>query len=187
MVNKKDEKLINNIEKEKIKNQNDFVTNEVTRSLEKKSEKYQEEIIKLQLKYQEEITKLNNRLNIEIEKHRKFSLEKIIIDFLLIIDNIERALNIAKEKKEEIFLEIFKKIKFVSFLLENILSEFKISKINEKNVLFNPDIHQAMSISYTDEIQYNHIVNIMQPGYILFDSRLLRPAMVIVSKGKKNS
>jgi molecular chaperone GrpE len=161
--------------------------NDLINSLEIKLKKSQEQLIELQLENHEEITKLNNRLNNEIEKSRKFSLEKIIIEFLLIIDNIERASSVIKEKKENFYLEIVKKINFILSLSDEILNEFNVLKINEKNVLFNPDIHQAMSVNYNDEVEKdNHILDVMQSGYVLHKSRLLRPAMVVVSKFKNN-
>ncbi|AYN24806.1 nucleotide exchange factor GrpE [Buchnera aphidicola] len=188
MKNKKDknEKTVNDFKKEEKKeNLEQIEKNNLITSLEVDLKEYQEQIINLQLKNHEETIKLNNRLNNEIEKFRKFSLEKLIIEFLPIIDNIERALNIIKEKREEFYLEIIKKLNFISSLLDEILTEFNISKINDNNVLFDPEIHQAMSIDYNDKIQDNHVVDIMQSGYILHESRLLRPAMVIVSKSKK--
>lgn len=172
-----------NMEQNSIKN---FVKDNFLSSLEIELKKIQEHIIILEADNNKEIIKLHNRLNTEIEKSRKFCLEKILIEFLPIIDNIERASSIIEEKKEDIYLEITNKIKFISSLLNEILSEFNISKINEKNVLFNPDIHQAMSILHTSNQQPNQVVDIMQSGYILNESRLLRPAMVIVSQSKGN-
>lgn len=193
MENKKEkhEKTINIFEKkeniEENIEENNIEENDLINSLEIKLKESQEQLIELQLENHEEITKLNNRLNNEIEKSRKFSLEKIIIEFLLIIDNVERASSVIKENKENFYLEIIKKINFILSLSDEILNEFNVLKINEKNVLFNPDIHQAMSVSYNNEIKKdNHVLDIMQSGYILHKSRLLRPAMVVVSKSKNN-
>ncbi|AWI49700.1 nucleotide exchange factor GrpE [Buchnera aphidicola] len=193
MKNKKEEKInnlkkeekINNLKKEE-KEKNDDVQNKIIDLLEIKLKKSQEKIINMQLKNHEEILKLNYRLNSDIEKSRKFSLEKVIIEFLPIIDNIERALSVIKDKKEAFYLEIINKMNFIFSLLEEILSEFNVSKINEKKISFDPEIHQAMSINYNDEIEDNHVVDVMQSGYMLHKARLLRPAMVIVSKRKNN-
>ncbi|QCI24894.1 nucleotide exchange factor GrpE [Buchnera aphidicola (Rhopalosiphum padi)] len=189
MENKKEkhEKTVNIFEKKENIEKNNIEENDLINSLEIKLKESQEQLIELQLENHEEITKLNNRLNNEIEKSRKFSLEKIIIEFLLIIDNVERASSVIKENKENFYLEIIKKINFILSLSDEILNEFNVLKINEKNVLFNPDIHQAMSVSYNNEIKKdNHVLDIMQSGYILHKSRLLRPAMVVVSTYKNN-
>ncbi|CAL4321985.1 nucleotide exchange factor GrpE [Buchnera aphidicola] len=155
-------------------------------SLEIELKKIQEKVMILEIENNNEIKKLHNRLNSEIEKSRKFCLEKILIEFLPIIDNVERALTIIKEKKENIYLDILNKIVFISSLFNEILSEFNISKIKKKNVLFNPEIHQAMSVLQTNDHKPNQVIDIMQSGYILNECRLLRPAMVVVSKNKDN-
>jgi len=180
-----EEKEKNSNIQEKIKQEENIIKDAFINSLEKKIKENEEKIVKLQLSNNEEIINLNKRLYKEIEKSKKFALEKLIIEFLPVIDNIERALNAIKEKKEKYYLEIIEKINFIFSLLQEVLNEFNVSKINQKNILFNPDIHQAMSIHYTNEIQDNYIFNIMQSGYILHKTRLLRPAMVIVSKNKK--
>ncbi|EIH8434117.1 nucleotide exchange factor GrpE, partial [Escherichia coli] len=51
------------------------------------------------------------------------------------------------------------------------------------NVPFNPEVHQAMSMMESADHQPNHVMMVMQKGYTL-NGRLLRPAMVAVSKAK---
>jgi molecular chaperone GrpE len=53
--------------------------------------------------------------------------------------------------------------------------------VNPENESFNPDFHQAMSIQERDDVAPNTVVTVVQKGYLLHD-RLIRPAMVIVSK-----
>lgn len=150
----------------------------------KESEKEIKEII---LQQNKDIFKIKNRLNTEIERCKKFSLEKLIVEFLSIIDNIERAFNILEKQKEEKYVEILKNIEYTTSLVKEILTEFKILKINNIKVPFDPNIHQAISVQYNNKILPNHIIEVMQAGYIIDNSRLLRPAMVIVSKNKKNN
>ncbi|AWH90530.1 nucleotide exchange factor GrpE [Buchnera aphidicola (Melanaphis sacchari)] len=153
---------------------------------EKNIKEMQEKIKSIELSNIEEISKLYTRMNNDIEKVKKFSLEKIIIEFLPIIDSIERALDLLKKEESKIYIECIKNIEYVFSLLNEVLNEFNISKVNKINIPFNPEIHQAMSISYTDKIPCNQVVEVMQSGYILHQSRLLRPAMVVVSKEKGN-
>jgi len=193
MINKEEEKL-KKMEKnadqktndEKYNNDNDSaIKKNLIEFLEIQVKESQEKIIEHEIKNEKEIMSVYNRSNKEIEKSRKFSLEKLITDFLPIFDNIERALDLIKlSKSKEEFIEIENKLKFICNLLKQSLTSFNIKKIDDINVSFNPSIHQAMSIHYTNEIESNQIVTVMQPGYILHESRLLRPAMVIVSKKK---
>jgi molecular chaperone GrpE len=56
-----------------------------------------------------------------------------------------------------------------------------IIEVNPENEPFNPDFHQAMSMQERDDVAPNTVVTVVQKGYLLND-RLIRPAMVIVSK-----
>ncbi|WAI12009.1 MAG: nucleotide exchange factor GrpE [Buchnera aphidicola (Macrosiphum albifrons)] len=189
MINTEEKKLDNkkNIKIDNEKNKNDYlIKKNLTQFLESQLKESEQKIIELEKTTEKEIMLIFNRLNKEVEKSIKFSLEKLIIDFLPIVDSIERALNLIEiSQSKENYTEILKKLKFISNLLEKFFNVFSIKKINDINVLFNPSIHQAMSVHYTNEIKSNQIVTVMQPGYILHESRLLRPAMVIVSKKKK--
>jgi molecular chaperone GrpE len=53
--------------------------------------------------------------------------------------------------------------------------------VNPENERFNPDFHQAMSMQERDDVEPNTVVTVVQKGYLLHE-RLIRPAMVIVSK-----
>jgi len=50
-------------------------------------------------------------------------------------------------------------------------------------VPFNPELHQAMTLMESADLEPNHVMMVMQKGYTL-NGRLLRPAMVAVSKAK---
>ncbi|WP_261979796.1 nucleotide exchange factor GrpE [Buchnera aphidicola] len=164
--------------KKEIDNKNDNSIVFFKNKLEISKKKIEEMI----LKQNDEIFKIKNRLNSEVQKHQNFSLEKIITEFLSIIDNIERAVNLIKQKKENKYIEILKNIEHVMFLINNMFTEFNVSKINDIKIPFNPDVHQAISVQYTDKMKSNQVIEVMQSGYIICNSRLLRPAMVVVSK-----
>ncbi len=148
------------------------------------SEEKIKEIISQQNK---EIFKITNRLMSEIEKCQKFSLENLITEFLSIVDNIERAAVLIKQEKENIYAEILKNIENVLCLIKNIFIQFKVSKICDVEAKFDPNVHQAISIRYDNKIKSNKVLEVMQSGYIMHHTRLLRPAMVVVSKNKANS
>lgn len=56
-----------------------------------------------------------------------------------------------------------------------------VSKWLKKKCGIQPEVHQAMTLIDSPEHESNHVVDVMQKGYTL-NGRLLRPAMVIVSK-----
>ncbi len=65
----------------------------------------------------------------------------------------------------------------------DVVRKFGVEVVGETNVPFNPDVHQAMSMMESEEVAPNHVLMVMQRGYTL-NGRLLRPAMVAVSKAK---
>ncbi len=134
------------------------------------------EIKNLNLRFRAEIENIHKRNLLEIEKIHKYSLEKFAIDLLPIIDNLNNAIKLSIEKNT-----IYEGIKLTlkSFLF--VINKFGINIINKINVPFNPEYHQAMIIKKVDGVVSNTVINVLQDGYIM-NGRLLRPAMVEVSK-----
>ena len=114
----------------------------------------------------------------DIEKARKFAIEKFCQEILLVKDSLDAALTIDKAS-----LESYKDgIELTSKQLLNIFAKFNIEEINPEEETFDPNFHQAMTMIET-EGEANKILNVMQKGYKLND-RVLRPALVTVSKAK---
>ncbi|ANZ22469.1 molecular chaperone GrpE [Buchnera aphidicola (Diuraphis noxia)] len=186
MTKKQDKKIEKNIEKEKIDcEKNNFINKDLITFLENQLQESEKKILEKKISIDKELTIFLNRSNKTINQARKFSLEKCIINFLPIFDNVERSLNLIKKNmSNKFFVEIKNKLELISDLLNQAFQQFHIKKIDAINVPFDPSIHEAMSIHYTNNMDSNKIVTVMQPGYILHNSRLLRPAMVLVSKKK---
>ncbi|XBC38931.1 MAG: nucleotide exchange factor GrpE [Buchnera aphidicola (Melaphis rhois)] len=138
------------------------------------------DLVNQKLLAKEKLKLYRNRSDKEIDNTYKFSLNKFINLLLPTIDNIERALNLFN-KEEKIFHPIFDKLENVLQSFIKLLKKFGLEIINESNVPFNPDIHQAMVIKSSTNVKENYVISVMQKGYSL-NGRLLRPAMVIVSK-----
>ena len=114
----------------------------------------------------------------DIEKARKFAVEKFSLEILLVKDSLDAALSI-----DQASLESFKDgVDLTSKQLINIFAKFNIEEINPIGEIFDPNFHQAMSMVESEE-ESNKILTVMQKGYKLND-RVLRPALVMVSKGK---
>ncbi|QJC37546.1 nucleotide exchange factor GrpE [Enterobacteriaceae endosymbiont of Donacia thalassina] len=184
--NIENKKIINECKKkytiEYFKEKNDIYKLKII-ELKNKLKKYKNNIWDLKLRSQAEIENIRSRSILDIEKAYKFSLEKFIHELLPVIDNLERAINLKIKEKNNINLSIIEGIKLTFKSLLVLIKKFGISIINEINVPFDPSKHQAMSIIESNTIKDNYIIEILQKGYFLH-KRLLRPAMVIVSKNK---
>ncbi|MGD8911977.1 MAG: nucleotide exchange factor GrpE, partial [Candidatus Thiodiazotropha sp.] len=66
-------------------------------------------------------------------------------------------------------------------LLVDVMQKYGIVQVDPDGEQFNPEYHQAMSMQERDDVEPNTVVAVVQKGYLLND-RLLRPAMVMVSK-----
>nr|Q8D392.2 RecName: Full=Protein GrpE; AltName: Full=HSP-70 cofactor [Wigglesworthia glossinidia endosymbiont of Glossina brevipalpis] len=135
------------------------------------------------LRNQAEMENLMKRTQANIEKSYKFALEKFSIALLPIIDNLERTKNLL-EKENEKNKNINPIEEGINLTLKEfikVIHSFGIKEIDKKNIPFDPKIHEAMTVIDDKNKKTNQVVEIMQKGYIL-NGRLLRPAMVVVSK-----
>ncbi len=132
------------------------------------------------IRAQAEVENIRRRTLLDVEKAHKFALEKFSNELLPVLDNLERALSAADHENEQLKpmiegLELTLK----SFL--DAVHKFGIEVVDEKNVVFNPEVHQAMTLIDSPAHDANHVVDVMQKGYTL-NGRLLRPAMVRVGQ-----
>lgn len=134
------------------------------------------------LRAKAEVENLRRRTELDIEKAHKFALEKFAGELLPVIDNLERALDLADKSNGELTTLI----EGVDLTLKSLLSavnKFGLEVVGDIHVPFNPELHQAMTLMESEELAPNHVIMVMQKGYTL-NGRLLRPAMVAVSKAK---
>ncbi|MDN4501065.1 nucleotide exchange factor GrpE [Alteromonadaceae bacterium BrNp21-10] len=121
----------------------------------------------------------------EIDKARKFALERFANDLLPVVDNLERALLVADVENEAVKpLVEGVELTHKSFLAS--VEKFGVKVIDPQGEAFNPELHQAMSMQESAELAPNTVMAVMQKGYEL-NGRLLRPAMVMVSKAAEGS
>lgn len=182
----KEEKNLNlkdDITKEKKILKKEDVNNLDVKTLEEKIQKYKNEIKEIKLRTQAEIENIRRRTDIDIEKAHKFALERFCHDLLPVVDSLERALELSDKSNDKV-LVIAEGIELTLKVLLNTIKKFGIKVLNNTNVVFNPEIHQAISTTASKDIKPNHVITIIQKGYTIND-RLLRPAMVIVSKSIK--
>ncbi|WP_100658381.1 nucleotide exchange factor GrpE [Alteromonas flava] len=120
------------------------------------------------------------RAEAEVSKARKFALEKFAGELLPVIDNLERAIQVADAENEA----IKPLLEGVELTMKSFLSTVEkngLSLIDPQGEAFNPELHQAMSMQESADVAPNTVIAVMQKGYQI-NGRLLRPAMVMVSR-----
>ena len=116
----------------------------------------------------------------EIDKARKFALERFAGELLPVADNLERAIQVADATNEAI-KPIVDGVELTLKSFNSTLEKFGMKVLNPQGETFNPVQHQAMSMQESTELAPNTVMAVMQKGYEL-NGRLLRPAMVMVSR-----
>jgi molecular chaperone GrpE len=116
----------------------------------------------------------------DVEKARKFALEQFSRELLPVVDNLERSVEAAVGDGETI-KAIAEGVDLTLKSLLDALKKSNIEAVDPQGEPFDPNLHQAMSMVENAEVEPNSVIAVMQKGYTL-NGRLLRPAMVVVSK-----
>ncbi|WP_174866275.1 nucleotide exchange factor GrpE [Pectobacterium polaris] len=134
------------------------------------------------LRVRAEADNIRRRAEMDVEKAHKFAVEKFASEMLPVIDNLERALDTA-DKSNESLAAMIEGVELTLKSLLDAVRKFGIEVVGDVGVPFNPEVHQAMTMLPSADHQPNHVMMVMQKGYTL-NGRLLRPAMVAVSKAQ---
>jgi molecular chaperone GrpE len=151
------------------------IESELKKSLEKSDENWAQF-----LNAKAEAENLKKRHIREQENARKYALERFSQELLQVKDSLELGLTAANADDAEVS-KLIEGSELTLKLLTSVLEKFDIEEVNPKDEKFNPDHHQAMSMLDRDDLDANTVIQVIQKGYLL-NGRLLRPAMVIVSK-----
>ena len=168
--------------KKKNENINDDIHSDSETELEEPNEVLEDErISELEdtvLRLRAELDNSQKRSVAEVEKAHKYGIERLLLELLPVVDNLEHALNnlsenVSESDKEGIDLTL------KSF--ESALDKFGISPIYPISEDFDPIQHEAVSVVKDEKHADNKIVEVMQKGWRLHE-RVIRPARVVVIK-----
>lgn len=133
------------------------------------------------LRLQAELENSQRRAKRDIENAHKFGLEKFAQELLPVKDSLEMGLAAAEGSDHEVADKLREGTELTLKMLGSALEKFGIKEVNPIGEPFNPEWHQAMTMQESSDHEPNCVMAVMQKGYLLND-RLLRPAMVVVSK-----
>jgi molecular chaperone GrpE len=135
------------------------------------------------LRLSAEFENFKKRKQREIDEFKKFANETVFRQLLSVVDNLERAIDSATEAAEEVSL--LEGVKLTHKELLKLFESFNVTLVEAENQSFDPNFHQAVTHAQNNDVPDNTVTNVLQKGYMLHD-RLLRPAMVVVSKKVEN-
>ena len=146
-------------------------------------EQLQEELVQARdamLRAEAEARNTRRRAEQDVEKARRFALERFCGELLSVVDNLERALLAAEQQAGDLKV-IAEGVDLTLKGLLDVFGRFNIAALEPEGAPFDPQLHQAMSTVENPDVEPNTVLQVVQKGYTL-NGRLIRPAMVMVSK-----
>lgn len=120
----------------------------------------------------------------EIEKNNKYAISSFAKELLSVADNLHRAIDSVSDSQNQDCENLLKGVEMTEAELKKVFAKFGIQKMDIIGTHFDPNFHQVIQEVEDKEKPSGTIIAELQTGYMIND-RILREAMVVVSKGGK--
>jgi molecular chaperone GrpE len=130
-----------------------------------------------------EMENVRRRAELDVSAAHKYAVERFASEVIAVRDSLDLASTIELANSTEAIQKMYEGLELTLKLLDGVFEKFGIVLIDPRGEKFDPHRHQAISTLESAETPANHIVSVVQKGYLLRD-RVLRPAMVVVSREK---
>ncbi len=146
-----------------------------------------EELKDQALRARAEVENVRRRASRDVENAHKYALEKLAGKLLPVLDSLEKAIatgaaeDLAADAADAAGQARLEGVELSLKLFLGVLSEVGIVQIDPLGEPFDPQYHEAMALLENPAAEPNSVLEVMQKGYAL-NGRLVRPAMVVVSK-----
>jgi molecular chaperone GrpE len=127
-----------------------------------------------------EADNVRKRAEREVANSLKYGADRVLGDLLAVCDSLELGLKAAQGPEASI-KSIGDGLLLTQRQLGTFLDKHGVKVVDPAGQPFNPELHEAVSAVPSAEVAPNHVLSVMQKGYRLHE-RLLRPAMVVVSR-----
>ncbi len=136
------------------------------------------------LRVQAELENQRRRSEREIEAAHKYAMERFARELLNVCDSLEMGLEAARKTQDATSIIEGTELTLKSF--HTAFEKFGIEAVDPEGERFDPERHQAMTVQESADHPANTVLATLQKGYLL-QGRVLRPAMVIVSRAPQNN
>lgn len=139
------------------------------------------------LRIKAEMDNYQRRAERDLANAHKYGVEKIASALLAVVDNLERCIESKNTVKDQEILNLevvgnlYVGVELTLKMFMEVLHKFEIKAINPVGEVFDYQYHNAVQTIEDDTVDVNTVLKVIQKGYMLKD-KLLRPAMVVVSK-----
>lgn len=125
-----------------------------------------------------ELENVRRRAEKDIASAHKFGVEKFVNGLLPVVDSLEQAIQLAEKDKGS---SMYEGLDLTMKLFLDVLTKNGVEQINPLGEMFNPELHEAMSMQQVADAKTNTVIVVFQKGYKLHD-RVIRAARVVVAK-----
>lgn len=140
------------------------------------AQKQAQEYLALAQRTRADLENYRRRTNREREDLLRYGSERVLMDLLQVLDDVERAQEHAQDENP-----LAEGVDMLHKNLEAILTRHHVTEVEaEAGGRLDPEIHEAIGTVPSEEVEKGHIIQVYQKGYKLHD-RLLRPAKVVVA------
>lgn len=146
---------------------------------EEKVNQYWERILRMQA----DSDNLSRRAERDLANAHKYAIDKFAAELLPIVDSLELCATSVPPDMQKAAKSVIEGVDLTLKMFYNALEKFGIKQVNPVSQPFNPEFEQAISAQEDITVPPNTVLSVLQKGYTL-NGRLVRPALVVVSKGK---
>ena len=146
----------------------------------------------LAMRAQAEMENLRKRTQIDIEKANRYANASFARDLLPVADYLANAIDYARKEIEKakesntdcdsFLINLLKGVEMTQKQLQTVFEQHQIRKMETVGMVFDPNLHKVIQETENAEKEPGTIVQELQSGYTIGGDRVLREAMVIVTK-----
>ena len=133
------------------------------------------------LRNQAELQNYKRRREEETAKMMKYKDEDLIKEFLVVLDNFERAIKMDDDDLTDEVSRFLEGFKLIYSNTVNILNKYEVKEIEAEGVEFDPDYHHAVLTEHDENKPAGVVLEVLQKGY-MYKDKVIRPAMVKVNE-----
>lgn len=134
------------------------------------------------LRVRAEMENVRRRAEIDVANAHKYAIERFAGELLAVRDSLELARTVDIQHENQTALaKMHEGLDLTLKLMDDAFRKFSLVPLDPKGEKFDPTRHHAISMVESNQVPPNHVLNVMQKGYLLHD-RVVRPAMVVVAR-----
>jgi len=129
-----------------------------------------------------ELDNLKKRHARDLENAHKYGLDRFVEALVGVWDSLELGYLASKDEDADL-QKVIEGTGLTLKQLQDVMNKFGVEQLDPDGEVFNPELHQAMSLAPSNNVPANTVIHVMQKGYTL-NGRLVRPALVVVSQAE---